>query len=250
MKMYRSLIYKSFKITRRRDKLFIVLILLIATLFSMVNVSFKFDDSMDINEAASLICVFSFILAVLCGMCAGTNNGTYKTDVNTGWDHYIKVLPPTAVQQTVADILIKLIYVLIFGLIIMMYVVIANNSTGIDIIKYALNVFLFATSLSALADTVYSFIAMFAKTKLQLRLMGLAAIVCAGFIFKAIGMMKIDINMGSPVPFGDPLYGNTAYELAMFIGSDKVTFISVSAFAVTLGLYFLALWRSHGRREP
>lgn len=250
MKMYRSFLFRSFRITRGRDRLFILLLLLITSLFSLALIAFKKNDPKEVAEMADFIGGCSFILAVLCGMCAGTNNGIYKTDVSTGWNRYIKVLPPTAVQRTIAELLIKLVYVLMFGSITLFYTIFVNERTGICMIHSALNIFMIISALSVLTDAVYSFIIMFAKNKKQLRILGLAAFVFAGFVLRLAGTIEIKTNIGSSLPTSDPLHDSSVYTLSEIIGSNKVTLFAVAAFMIVCGIYFLALWRSHERREP
>ena len=249
MKMYRSLIYRSLRLKRTRDRLFLFLILLLDAFFSLLFIV-PASDPAKMKDNIQMFCVFSFMLAMLCGMFAGANNGVYRMDANTGWNHYIRVLPPTPMQQAVADLLIKLIYILIYGTIIIVYSLFIENNLGQHLTCYAVNIFLFFATLFVIIDIVYSFVVRFAQTRAQLELMGLAAIVCAVIIIIKVCTIDFTIQMDSPVPFGHPLYGDSSYLFASFIASGKVTAVAVSSFVISLGSYFLTMWRLHERREP
>ena len=249
MKMYHSLIFRSFRLKRTRNRLFIFLILLLDAFFSLMSLVFS-DDPTKIKDDVFMFCVFSFMLAMLCGMFAGANDGVYRMDANTGWKQYIRVLPPTPIQQAVADLLIKMIYILIYGTIIMVYAIFSDDHTGLDLMGYVMNIFLFFAAIFIIVDTVYSFVVMFAKNRSQLEVMGLASLVCGIIIIVNVCKMIGNIRMYSPVPFGHPLYGSSSYIFASYVGSGKVTAVAVSSFVISLGLYFLTLWRMHERREP
>ncbi|WP_143098660.1 hypothetical protein [Ruminococcus albus] len=190
------------------------------------------------------------MLAMLCGMIAGANNGVYRMDANTGWNQYIRVLPPTPLQQAVADLLIKLIYILIYGTIIMVYADFSDDHTGLHLMSYVMNIFLFFATIFVIIDTVYCFVVMFSKNRSQLEIMGLSAIVCGVIIIIKLCKLIGNIRMYSPVPPDHPLYGSSYYIFASYVGSGKVTAVAVSSFVISLGLYFLTLWRMHERREP
>ena len=249
MKMYRSLIYRSLRLKRTRDRLFLFLILLLDAFFSVLFLV-PVSDPAKMKDHMLVFCVFSFMLAMLCGMFAGANNGVYRMDANTGWNHYIRVLPPTPIQQAVADLLIKLIYILIYGTIIIVYSLFIENNSGQHLTCYAVNIFLFFATLFVIIDIVYSFVVRFAQTRAQLELMGLAAIVCAVIIIIKVCKLIGNIRMYSPVQFGNPLFGSTSYIFASFVASGKVTAVAVSSFVISLGSYFLTMWRLHERREP
>ncbi|MBE6867363.1 MAG: hypothetical protein E7494_01225 [Ruminococcus albus] len=248
MRMYRSLIFRSFRLKRTRDRLFLVLILLLDAAFSLMSLVLC-DDPSEIKDDVFMFCVFSFMLAMLCGMIAGANNGVYRMDTNTGWERYIRALPPTPMQQAVADLLIKLIYILIYGTILMIYATFSDNHTGLHLMCYVMNIFLFFATLFVIIDIVYSFVVRFAQTRAELELMSLAAFVCGIIIIVKLCKLIGNIRMYSPVQFGNPLFGSTSYIFASFVASGKVTAVAVSSFVISLGSYFLVMWRLHERRE-
>lgn len=248
MKMYRSLIFRSFRLKRTRDRLFLFLILLLDAFFSLLFIV-SFDDPTEIKDDVFMFCVFSFMLAMLCGMIAGANNGVYRMDTNTGWERYIRALPPTPMQQAVADLLIKLIYILIYGTILMIYAIFSDNHTGLHLMCYVMNIFLFFSTLFVIIDIVYSFVVRFAQTRAELELMSLAAFICGIIIIIKVCKLIGNIRMYSPVQFGNPLFVSTSYIFASFVASGKVTAVAVSSFVVSLGSYFLVMWRLHERRE-
>ena len=139
------------------------------------------DSEMD-EDLLSILYLASGVIALTGGFLAGTNNGLQKADINSGWKRYSFILPPTAKQQALSDLLTKICYILFFGLLSAAFALVCKSITGINIavdgfnpICLMLNIYLGAVCAVMLVDIAYSYIMMFANDKKQLKLISVIA---------------------------------------------------------------------------
>ena len=248
MKLYTSLIYRELKLTRKHCIIMLILFLLLSL---MLLTPIMLGDFSKPGEESPLemIPLFVGIVSLTGGFMAGTNNGLQKADISSGWKRYSFVLPTTAKQQALSDLLVNLCYILFFGLLsagfALIYTVMADyNAFGI-----MLNIYLGTVCAVMLIDIAYSYIMMFAKDKNQLKIIGVIAFFGAGIILRAAGIF-IDVKSPErPSDGGDmiPEEAFNRFETVLSIG--KTTFFILAVFVVICALFFLAMWRSHERRE-
>ena len=256
MKLYRSLIYRELKLTRKRCLLTLILFLLLALLMvTPLILVFFFKPAEGEESPLEMIPLFVGIVALTGGIMAGTNNGLQKADISSGWKRYSFILPPTAKQQALSDLLVKLCYILFFGLLSaafeLIYTIAADYTNyGITLYIYMLNIYLGAVCAVMLIDVAYSYIMMFANDKDQLRIISLLAFVGAGFILKVVGLFP-GLNKPEQPSESSPLISDEAFSrFEAVLLSGKTTLCILAAFAVICVLFFLVMWRSHERREP
>ena len=251
MKMYSSLVYRELKLTRKRGLLMLILFLLLALLmispifFGFFSIPAEGEDS-----PKDVIPIFVVTVALTGGILAGTNNGVQKADISSGWKRYSFILPPTARQQALSDLLTKLCYVLLFGLLsaafAFTYTAIADYSN----LAVMLNVYFGAVCAAMLVDLAYSYIMMFANDKDQMKLIGILAFVGAGAIFKVFGLFPGFNKTEQTAEDGAMISEEAINRLEAVLCSGKTTLCLAAAFAVICVLFFLVMWRSHERREP
>ena len=249
MKLYRSLIFRELKVTRKRCILMLILFLLLSLLMLTPIILGGFSEPSE-ESPAEMVLLFVGIVSLTGGFLAGTNNGLQKADISAGWKRYSFVLPPTAKQQAMSDLLTKLCYILFFGLLSAAFAWIYTAATDYNAFGIMLNIYLGAVCAVMLIDVAYSYIIMFAKTKKDLGIIGIIAFFGAGIILKVIGLF---INVDSPEqPAGDgDLISDEAFSrLVTALSSGKTTLCIFAAFAVICALFFLVMWRSRERREP
>ena len=115
MKLYRSLVYRELRLTRKRYALMFILFVLLAAMFALP--AFRddifFDDTTE-AEKYIIVTLFTIIPAAIGSFIAGSNNGVHKSDINTGWKRNSVTLPATPVQKAGADLIVKLIVFLLF----------------------------------------------------------------------------------------------------------------------------------------
>ena len=257
MKLYRSLIYRELKLTRKRCILMLILFLLLSLLMLLpIMIGGLSGDSEMEEDLLSIVWLASGIVALTGGFLAGTNNGLQKADINSGWKRYSFILPPTAKQQALSDLLTKLCYILFFGLLSAAFLMVCNivsgiNTTveGIDPICRMLNIYLGAVCAVMLVDIAYSYIMMCAKDKNQLKLISVLAFVGAGFVFRVFGLFPGMNKAGKPAEDDAMISEEAVNKFETFLSSGKTSLCILAVFVVLCVLFFLAMWRSHERRE-
>lgn len=257
MKLYRSLIFRELKLTRKRCILMLILFLLLSLmlLLPIMIGGLSGDSEMD-EELISIVWLASGIVALTGGFLAGTNNGLQKTDINSGWKRYSFILPPTAKQQALSDLLTKLCYILFFGLLSVAFLMVSKIVSGIntavegiDPICRMLNIYLGAVCAVMLVDIAYSYIMMFANDKKQLKLISALAFVGAGAVLKVFGLFPGMNKTEKPDEDGPMISEEAVNKFETFLSSGKTSLCILAVFVVLCVLFFLAMWRSHERRE-
>ncbi|WP_173386863.1 hypothetical protein [Ruminococcus flavefaciens] len=204
-----------------------------------------------------MILLFVGTVSMTGGFLAGTNNGVQKADISAGWKRYSFVLPPTAKQQALSDLLVKLMLILLFGLLSAAFAMIYSVTANYNAFGLMLNIYLGAVCAVMLIDVAYSYIIMFAKTKKDLAVIGVAAFLGAGLIIKIVDLFLSGTNLLSdnnlaehPAEDGALISDAAFNRFVTALSSGKTTLCIVIAFAVLCALFFLVMWRSHERREP
>ena len=258
MKMYRSLVYRELKLTRRRCVLMLILFILMSLLMLLPILIGKLSGGSGVDEdLLSIVILASGAVALTGGFLAGTNNGLQKADINSGWKRYSFVLPTTAKQQAVSDLLVKLCYILFFGLLSAVFALVCKIITGINIVVEGfdpvclmLNIYLGAVCAVMLVDIAYSYIMMFANNKDQLKLISILAFVGAGVVFGVFDLFPGMNKAEKPADDGAVIQEEAVNKFEAFLCSGKTSLCLLAVFVVLCVLFFLAMWRSHERREP
>ena len=258
MKLYRSLIYRELKLTRKRFLLMLILFLLLAALMLTPIMLGGFSAPADGEDApVEMILLFVGTVALTGGFLAGTNNGLQKADISTGWKRYSFVLPPTAIQQAVSDLLVKLCYILFFGLLSAAFALVCKIVTGInfavegfDPVCMMLNIYLGSVCAVMLVDIAYSYILMFANDKNQLKIIGVIAFVGAGVVLRVFDLFPGMNNDDKSAKDGAMISQEMVNKFETVLCSEKTLLCISAVFVVLCILFFLAMWRSHERREP
>ena len=257
MKLYGSLIFRELKLTRNRCILMLILFLLLSLLMLIPIMigGLSGDSEMD-EDLLSIIILASGVVALTGGFMAGTNNGLQKADISSGWKRYSFILPTTAKQQALSDLLTKLCYILLFGLLSAAFVLVCKNITGINIaiegidpVCMMLNIYLGAVCAVMLVDIAYSYIMMFANDKNQLKLISALAFVGAGAVLKVFGLFPGMNKTEKPAEDGPMISEEAVNKFGLFLCSGKTSLCILAVFVVLCALYFLVMWRSHERRE-
>jgi len=259
MKLYRSLVYRELKLTRKRCLLMLILFLLLSVLMLMPIMVSGLSDAPEMDEdLLSIVVLVSGVVALTGGFLAGTNNGLQKADISSGWKRYSYILPPTARQQALSDLLVKLFYILLFGLLSGAFALVCTIATGINIatsglnpVCLMLNIYLGTVCAVMLIDIAYSYIVMFAKNKKDLGMLGVLAFFGAGLILRVVRFFTDLVKAPEQPAEGEAMISEEAVNrFAYFLCSGKTSICLSAVFVVLCVLFFLAMWRSHERREP
>ena len=256
MKLYRSLIYRELKLTRKRCILMLILFLLLSLLMLTPIMLGGFSEPSE-ESPAEMILLFVGIVSLTGGFMASTNNGLQKADINSGWKRYSFVLPPTAIQQAVSDLLVKLCYILFFGLLSAAFALVCITVSGINTavegfnpVCRMLNTYLGAVCAVMLVDIAYSYIMMFANDKNQLKIIGVIAFVGAGVVLRVFDLFPGMNNDDKSAKDGAMISQEMVNKFETILCSEKTLLCISAVFVVLCALFFLAMWRSHERREP
>jgi hypothetical protein len=251
MKLYRSLVYRELKLTRKRFLLMLILFLLLALLMLTPIMLDGFSAPAEGEESpVETILLLVGTVTLTGGFLAGTNNGLQKADISAGWKRYSFILPPTARQQALSDLLTKLCYILFFGLLSAAFAWIYSAAADYNSFGIMVNIYLGAVCAVMLIDIAYSYIMMFANDKKQLRIFGVIAFFGAGIILRAVGLFTDGKPAEQSAEDGVLISEEAFNSFFAALSSGKTTLCAAAAFAVICALYFLVMWRSHERREP
>lgn len=249
MKLYKSLIFREWKLTRRRFLLMLMLFLLLCALMVFPILFYADDVRGNSSDALGAYAFFSALLALLGGILAGTNNGLQKADIITGWQRYAIALPPTPSQAALSDLLVKLLQSGIFALCVVAYTVVCAWLTGSLAALHAVNIYLIFAAAALLCDAVYSAMILCAQDKHQLKAVGAAAFFVAGLIYTVISRF-----FGSMPDSGESdgaLISDAAMQsLVNALGSGRLLLILLAVFAAVCAVYYFAMRRMHERRDP
>ena len=254
MKLYRSLVYRELRLTRKRGLLMLILYLLLALLM-LLPIFFGFFSMVVESEDSpkDIIPIFVVTIALTGGILAGTNNGVQKADISSGWKRYSFILPPNAKQQSFSDLLTKLCYIVLFGFLSAAFALTYTAIADYNNLAIMLNVYLGAVCAVMLVDIAYSYIIMFAKSKKDLGVIGVAAFLGAGLVIKVVDLftlLKDDNAAEQPAEDGAMISEEAINRFEAVLCSGKTTLCLAAAFAVICVLFFFVMWRSHERREP
>ena len=258
MKIYKSLVYRELRLTRNRFILMLILFLLLAALMLTPIMLGGLSGTSEMNEDLPSIVIFaSGVVTLTGGFMAGTNNGLQKADINSGWKRYSYILPTTAKQQALSDLLIKLCYILLFGLLSAAFALVCKIVTGIntavegfDPVCMMLNIYLGSVCAVMLVDIAYSYILMFANDKNQLKIIGVIAFVGAGVVLRVFDLFPGMNNDDKSAKDGAMISQEMVNKFETILCSEKTLLCISAVFVVLCILFFLAMWRSHERREP
>ena len=250
MKLYRSLVFRELRLTRKKYVLLLILFVLLAAMFVLPAFSedIFFDDTTETEKYLTVV-LFTIIPAATGSFFAGSNNGIHKADINTGWKRYCIVLPVTPSQKAAADLIVKLTVFIPFCLValgqVLLYSALGFGTTT----AHSVNVYLAAGAISMLFDCVYSGIIMLAKDKDEMKLFGLFA----GAV--GLGLLLLVENSFSLISHEKGDNGEMISERALksffdFLGSGKFALIAAAAFIMMCAVYYAVMRKVHGRREP
>ncbi|MCR4646732.1 MAG: hypothetical protein K5695_15195 [Oscillospiraceae bacterium] len=259
MMLYRSLIYREIKLTNKRFLIMLVLFLLTALLLVIPLLLGSMVDPAAVDEETfDVVLLLTLILAATGGVLAGTNNGILKADIASGWKRYTKVLPAKPLQSATADVLVKLLWIGMFGLLSVGFAALCLHLTGCNTISHTVNSYLLITAATLLIDVVYTAIVSLAKTGKDLTKF---ILIATGGTFAVFAILSraggfafggwMD-NMPQTVDNGEMLTPEQQEQLMQmmnFLGSGTMTLIAAGSLAVVCAAFFLVLWKAYERRE-
>lgn len=241
MKLYKSLIYRELKLTRRHYLLMLILFVLMMVCI-LIPLFISGDEEPDAAADSSGTGMLGLMVAMVGGAAAGLNNELHKADINVRWKRYAIVLPPTALQNAAADLLVKLMYVLVFGVLAGAFCGLVNVLTGGMDILAVMNQFLMFTTVFFLFTIVFDGILMHARDEKDMKKYGTIASISVVALYFLLSRMLASSGTGALIEKGKKLMGS--------MGSAAFTAFVLALFVCVCTVYFIVMWRTYDRREP
>lgn len=248
MKLYRSLVYREWRLSRGHYILMTILFLLTETVFILPVLvekqSILDNTAEDIKSIKLSIAVIALFLAAIGGFIAGMNNRVHKADIASGWKRYSYVLPPTAKQRAASDLMMKLLMMAFFAALVLIYAAASKAIIGGKIIGSTVSTYLIVSSIALVFDTIYCGILLMANSRNELKKYGIIASVAGVALFFILTHFPIKIGSGKKISFADKVT-----DLIDIMNRESFILITAAVFVLICTLYYVVMWRSYERRE-
>ena len=248
MKLYRSLVYREWRLSRGHYILMTILFLLTETVFILPVLvekqSILDNTAEDIKSIKLSIAVIALFLAAIGGFIAGMNNRVHKADIASGWKRYSYVLPPTAKQRAASDLMMKLLMMAFFFFFLIIYAAASKAIIGGKIIGSTVSTYLIVSSIALVFDTIYCGILLMANSRNELKKYGIIASVAGVALFFILIHFPIKIGSGKKISFADKVT-----DLIDIMNRESFILITAAVFVLICALYYIVMWRSYERRE-
>ena len=248
MKMYRSLVYREWRLSRGHYILMTILFLLTETVFILpvlVEKQSLLDmTAEELRETKVSIAVIALFLAAIGGFMAGMNNRVHKADIASGWKRYSYALPPTAKQRAASDLMMKLLMMAFFAALVLIYAAASKAIIGGKIIGSTVSTYLIVSSIALVFDTIYCGILLMANSKNDLKKYGIIASVAGVALWIILTNFPIKIGSGKKISFADKMS-----DLIDIMNRESFILITAAVFVLICALYYVVMWRSYERRE-
>lgn len=248
MSVYRSLIFREFRVTRRTVILRLILILLIVAVFILPLLMGVFSDPEPGEEDLFSLYMVLPLLAGTAGILASFDTGIYKSDVNTGWARYSCVLPVTARQKAGAMLAAKLILMAAaFVILLIAPAAVSAAETEVHIresFMITLNSYLAVFAAGLVISSVQLAIIIQARDKDSMKKLG----IIAGVI--GLGLFELASNVISDMNNGEGVSESKIAALFRLLTKFRTTLVLAGVLAALFAVSFFITLKALGRREP
>ena len=246
MALYRSLVYRELKLTRKHYFLYLVLYSLMGLLFMLPLVlsgegSFDKKSGLSYETGKSIIQMFAVLLALLGAVTSGSTNNVQKMDINSGWKRYSYTLPLTAGEKAMSDFLLKILVFLLFGVLSSVFVLGISYGSGYDVMCFVLNMYLIMSAEIWLIDAIES----------GAVVIGLNSSVVKSVLITIILLTAIFPVFGINLFTGKITNVSTGAEYSVFDLAERSSTLifSIPFFVVVCIGYYLIMRKAYERRE-
>ena len=248
MSVYRSLIFREFRVTRRTVILRLILILLIVAVFILPLLMGVFSDPEPGEEDLFSLYMVLPLLAGTAGILASFDTGIYKSDVNTGWARYSCVLPVTARQKAGAMLAAKLILMAAaFVILLIAPAAVSAAKTEVHIrepFMITLNSYLAVFAAGLVISSVQLAIIIQARDKDSMKKLG----IIAGVI--GLGLFELASNVIPDMNNGEGVSESKIAALFRLLTKFRTTLVLAGVLAALFAVSFFITLKALGRREP
>lgn len=250
MKMLRSLIYREYKLSRGHQLLMLILFLLVAgcMLIPFILGGEDFEPADLENEDIANLYIFPWIVGVVGGVFAGSNNGVHKADINSGWKRYSISLPPKASQLALADTIYKMGFALLLGAVTFAFSGIIYGYTGFSTYVFGMNIFLLCAVFFIISDAIYTYILLLAKDEKDAKKYRIIGFFAVAGVLKVLSMFAEEKGK-TAMDYSEKSIFKDIAKIAETAASEKVLVVSAVLFAVSIVVYFIMIRKSYERRE-
>ena len=240
MKLYKSLVYRELKLSRKYYALIGMMLLFLAASLMIVLILPSAESISADEEAVLPLDLVSIGIGIIGGFMGVRDGGNYNMDVKTGWAGTAYALPVTGKQMACATLMQRLISLSAVSVIIIAYAVVFKAATGFSVFIPLIAVFLICAGAGIILDTVYGAVVRMFRDKRQQKKMIVAgnAAVIAFFVLieKAVSLVfkpSVDVT-----------------KILKFVHAPVFAVAGVAFFAASALLYYVAISKSYERREP
>lgn len=233
MKIYRSLIYREIKILRRQY-LFPLLVILAVSAVMLVPVLRS-----PTKNGPLYLYFMSLIYSAVGGFLAGFYSTVSKEDKASGWKKYSHVLPVTARQKALTNLLVKLIFMILIAGIVAAYAVIGGIITGRCFILPVMNMYLASAAAALIMNILFDVMPMTVKSETAQSVL----------LLSAVGLIMV-VYLGLKVVFRNSDYNKLMNAIAASLSSVGMLIKALLVLAVLCLLYYIGMKEAHRSREP
>lgn len=251
MNIYRSLIYREFRLTRKRYLITLLMVILLGVLLILpciLDTDEDYDEDISYENAVAEIAIFTMMIAAVGGVAAGTNNGVQKSDISCGWKRYSYALPYTSKQKTTADLIVKSAFILAVGAVCMGVTFFIQSKFGYSVWVPTLMLYLAFIAAAFFLDAAYSYIILLSKDEKELKKNAIIAFFAAGLVIKIITAV-FGIESHNDPASDDMLDLTVVKRFVDVMGSTKTIVITAVLLIVSIAVYYIITWKSYERRE-
>ncbi|MBQ9869640.1 MAG: hypothetical protein IJM32_08280 [Ruminococcus sp.] len=253
MALYKSLVYREFRLSRSYYILITLLFVLFETLVLIgMRVGIALEGGLDNDAEEGISILITSIVPAIGGFLSARDANNYKKDVISGWASYARVLPATAKQRALACILLRLGFSAFLCLLTFVWAILVRTAADLSSAVPNISMFLAAMALTVLLDSVYSAVVMRTRDKKAFKKVALIAAVAV------IGTIELISKLIGRGENGELLDDGLLDKLKEPAASQKIfnfltsyTFLAISACALIAAfiVYFITVSKSLERRE-
>lgn len=253
MNMYKSLVFREWKLSKKHYILRTVVFVLLAVLFLLAMFSIGKGTDQGNASADGFVFLAAYFIGMVAAVIAAEDNGVYKMDVNSGWLNYSWALPITAFEKAMAKYIFKTCLVLagMMATIIVVAGMYGLSDSGFNV--KALYPYFIVVDAVLLYDLVRQIIIMQAVDTKSLKKMGNIAGIILSVIFFLPGILSGDKS--DPV---DEIFSGLSEESGMEVFHKLMDIIEIPNYIgiialvlmfVILIISFVTVWKGYERRR-
>ena len=240
MKLYKSLVYRELKLSRKYYALIGMMLLFLAVSLMIVLILPSAESISADEEAVLPLDLVSIGIGIIGGFMGVRDGGNYSMDVKTGWARTVYALPVTGKQMACAALMQRMISLSGAAVIIIAYAIAFRAATGFSVFIQLIAVFLICAGAGLILDAVYGAVVRMFRDKRQQKKMivaGNAAVIAFFILIEKVVSLVFKPSVDET-------------KVLKFVNSPFFAVIGIAFFAASALLYFVAISKSYERREP